>query len=156
MIRSCLLAAALLIAAPAAAQTMAADAYDDGDWWLIKPPSSELIILANGAGKRNGDVVELELFAVFRSPRTDKVTGLRVHSPIDCAAKTGDMWTLTTFFADRAPVDAEEEGIGMKPFVGPSAAYDFACTADRTGMRHFTNRSRKAVIEEILRDSPRK
>ena len=154
MIKFSLLAAAMLLAVPAAAQTGPVDAYDDGDWWLIKPPSGDLIILSNVHGKRTGDVVELELFGFFRTQRKDNVIALRARSPVDCAAMTGDMWVVTTFYSDRAPVEAEGERAGMQPFVGAAPTYDFACTDDRTGMRHFTSRSRKAVIEQILRELP--
>lgn len=154
MIRSCLFAAALLLAAPAAAQS-AADNYDDGDWYLIQPPSDNLVILSNGKGKRHGDVVELDIFAYFRKPQRRDVVTLRLVSPVDCKAKTGDMWTVTTFYSDRAPTQENGTGIGMKAFVGPAPSYAFACTTDHSKVRHFTNRSRKAVLEEILGDKPR-
>jgi len=140
------LAAALLLAAPATAQSV--DPTDDGDWWLVAQ-SADIVILANGTGRRSGSRVELDLFVMRRKPHGDMI-GTRHRAPIDCAAKTADMWTLAVLYAGRAPLALERQGSGMNPVKEPSLAYEFACTEKRAGMRHFANRSRNAVMAEIL------
>lgn len=152
--RSSLIAAALLLAAPAAAQTGPADAYDDGDWWMIAPPG-EGVSLMNGTGKRTGDVVELDAFMFYREPKGDEnIIGMRFRVPVDCVAKTGDVVTTMLFFSDKPPQDYPGTGAGMQAFVRPSPAYQLACTQDRTGFRHFSNRSRRAVIAQVFAELP--
>lgn len=152
-----LLSAAALtcaLALPAFAQT---GAEDDGDWTQITTnDGSPNLILIDGPAKRNGDVAELAVTFIYPEPGKNNLIGGTLKSVITCSTRSDDASVLAVIYANREPVVLPKPlGGPAHPLPADSPLLSYACGGtDRTGIRHFTQRSRRAVVIAILGHYP--
>jgi hypothetical protein len=155
--RRLLLAVAAVItcalALPAAAQpARIRDNYLEGDWWLVTPSENgSNALLAEGMPfKHPNNETAVSLVLLYATPDADRKIGVAVYATFDCVAKTvsivtpfelyedGKMGTIMSAYSKPGPLDPT------------SALYRAGCDDARTGLRHFSSRSRADVVAEIF------
>ena len=148
-------ACACVMASPAKAQGLVPDSFEGSDWWLVEPGGSDgFTFISNGPPDRSASKASLWLIGLFPTPRSDGTTGVAFSVIIDCDTRGGSKMEPFLLEANGDLKRHETIADTLNPLPATSPIYRFACTQDREGMRHFTNRSRSAVIAEILAKKP--
>ena len=146
---------ACIMALPAKAQGLVPASFEGNDWWLVAPGGDKsAAVLSNGAPRQSGGKAVLWLIGLFPGPGSDGATGIALSVIIDCDTRGGEKMEPFTLDANGEFKRHETIVDHIDPLPVTSPFYRFACTGDRTGMRHFPNRSRREVIAEIRARTP--